>query len=93
MQSFISNVMHYARTTDDNYLRFLHDCRMRVENFECDAVSNGYESYGMIKKLASWLWQLDVHMDHPVFTSYLDDGYNLIDEIDVYKKVKQEWKN
>ena len=93
VRQFISNVMHYARSTDDNYLRFLHDCRMKVELLECDAVSSGYETFGILKKLASWLWQLDVHMNHPVFTSYIEDGWNLLDEVEIYERTTVKWKN
>ena len=43
--------MNYARTTDDNYLRFLHDCRLEIENIECDAITNGFYDFGLLKQI------------------------------------------
>ena len=77
--------MKYTRTNTDNYLRFLHDCRLNVENLEADVVEQGFADFGILSKIRNWLWELEVHMDDPVFQSYIADGKDLLDLVEIYR--------
>ena len=91
LKRLIKTIMSYTRTTDDNYLRFLHDCRLNLERLDCDAVEQGFYDYGMLKHIRNWIWELDVHMDHPVFKTYIEDGNQLLEDIELYRIQIPTW--
>lgn len=91
IKNLIKTIMNYTRTTDDNYLRFLHDCRLEIENIECDAITNGFYDFGLLKQIRNWLWELDVHMNHSVFNSYIEDGNELLENLECYRTQIPTW--